>query len=136
MADELVQVAWANDEFEAEAIQGLLKNAGIPSVQQQVGINGPQLGYGLLNPSGGSRRVMVHPHHAEAANGVLAETLVADENEVPEPVNAQYLEEGQGGRRPRGYGLIGAYARIYLVSFGGMALIFGGYVLLRTLGLT
>jgi hypothetical protein len=129
MADDLVQVAWAGDEVEAEAIRGLLKSAGILSVQQQVGVNGPQLGYGLLNPGGGARRILVHPNYVEAANGILAEHLVVDEYEAPEPVNARYLEAAQGGRGPRNYGLIGAYARIFGVSFAVFALIFAIWLL-------
>lgn len=134
--DELVQVAWAEDEFQAEAIRGLLKSAGILSVQQQVGVNGPQIGYGLLNPGGGERRILVHPHYVEAANAILAENLVADEYEAPEPVNARYLEEAQGGRGPRNYGLLGAYLRIYAVSAAVIALIFAVWLLLRVTGLT
>lgn len=133
MSDDLVQVAWANDEGEAEVICGLLRSAGILSVQQQVGVNGPQLGYGLLSPGGGSRRILVHRNHAEAANAILAENMVADEYEAPEPVNARYLEEAQGGRGPRNYGVIGAYARTFAVGFVVMALVSGVWVLFRVL---
>ena len=62
-------------------IQGLLDSAGIPSVVQQVGIDGPQLGFGLLNPSGGSQRVMVRSDQAEAARALLAEAVVTSEPE-------------------------------------------------------
>ena len=133
MAEDLVQVAWAANEVEAEAIRGLLKSAGILSVQQQAGINGPQLGYGLLSPGGGSRRIMVHPNYAEAANAILVENLTVDEYEAPEPVNARYLEEAQGGRGPRDYGLIGAYVRTFAVGFGVMALVCGIWMLFRVL---
>ncbi|HEU5253015.1 MAG TPA: DUF2007 domain-containing protein [Solirubrobacterales bacterium] len=135
--EDLVQVAWANDELEAEVIGGLLKSAGILSVQQQVGVNGPQLGY-VLSPGGGSRRILVHPDHLEAANAILVENRVADEYEAPEPVNARYLDEAQGRRGPRNYGLIGAYLRIFAVSVAAMALMalaFVVYSLLRDAGL-
>jgi hypothetical protein len=133
--DDLVQVAWAGDEVEAGLIQGLLEEAGIASSLEHVGINGPQVGFGLLNPGGGARRVMVHPARAEEAKAVLAETLVADEHEAaPEPVNAEHLEDARG-RRPRNYGLIGAYARAFLWSFAAMAGAFGVFMLLRALGI-
>lgn len=37
-------------------IQGILESAGIPSALQHVGIDGPTVGVGLLNPGGGSKR--------------------------------------------------------------------------------
>lgn len=48
--DELVGVAYANDRVEAEMIQGLLESAGVPSVLQPAGVDGPSLGIGWLNP--------------------------------------------------------------------------------------
>jgi hypothetical protein len=134
--DELVEIAFVGDEPQAEMIRALLEEHGIPSLQQQVGPSGPQLGYGLMNPGGGSRRVMVHPDRVTEARAVLVDATGEAEHEAPEPVNAQYLEEAQGGRRPRNYGVIGAYARMYLVAFGLMALAFGGFMLARALGLT
>ena len=131
--EELVEIAFVGDEYRGAVIQALLEDAGIPSLQQQVGPSGPQLGYGLLNPGGGARRVMVHAHRAEEARALLAEAEVDDD--PPESINAEYLADAQGGRGPRNYGLIGAYARIYLVSFGVMALIFGVWMLLRAAGL-
>jgi hypothetical protein len=56
--EDLVSVAFANDRAEGDMIKGLLESAGIPSVLQQIGIDGAGLGIGLLNPGGGSRRVM------------------------------------------------------------------------------
>lgn len=115
-------------------IQALLEDRGIPSLQQQVGPSGPQLGYGLMNPGGGSRRVMVHAHRADEARAILV-AAQAEAEDLVEPVNAEYLADAQGGRRPRNYNLIGAYARIYLVSFVAMGLIFGAWLLLRAAGL-
>lgn len=60
MANDLIEIAFVRDEPQAAMIQALLKENGIPSLQQQIGPSGPQLGYGLLNPGGGQRRVMVH----------------------------------------------------------------------------
>ncbi len=129
--DELVAVAFANDQVEAEMVQGLLKGAGIPSLVQPLSVNGPQVGIGWLNPGGGSRRVLVRADCSEKARALLAETLVEDEETLPEPVNAGYLEEGCG-RKPRGYGLIGAYTRIWGWSFGVLALVFVVFLLLRS----
>jgi Putative prokaryotic signal transducing protein len=130
--DELVGLIYANDQVEAEMIQGLLKDGGIPSLLQPVGINGPQVGIGWLNPGGGSRRVMVHANRLEEARALLAETLVEDEGgEWPETANARYLEEDRG-HKPRDYGLVGAYARSWFWSLGAMAVAFGVFLLLRT----
>lgn len=79
--DELIDIAYANDRVEAEMIQGPLESAGIPSVLQRTGIDGPLLGIGWLNPGGGSRRVMVRANKLEEARALLPETLVEDEQE-------------------------------------------------------
>ncbi len=116
-------------------MQGLLENAGIPSLLQSVGLNvdGPQLGFGLLPRGfgGGPQRLMVHANRAEKARALLAETLVEEGEEVPpEIANARHLEDASG-RKPREYGLLGAYARIYLWSLGAIAVAFGIFLLLR-----
>jgi len=109
-------------------IKGLLESAGIPSVLQPRGIDGPQLGIGLLNPGGAPQSVMVQPEQAEAATALLAGEMGADEPEDWfESDNVPYA----GRREPRSYGLIGAYARIWAWSLGTMALAFGVFLLLR-----
>ena len=129
--DELVGVAYANDRIEAEMIQGLLESAGIPSVLRQVGVDGPMIGSGLLNPGGGSRQVLARASQAEQARALLAETIVAAEQEdMAEIANASYLEDA-AGRGPRNYGLVGAYTRIWAWSLGVMLLAFGVFLLLR-----
>ncbi len=129
--DELVQVAYAGDLAEAEMIRGLLEANGIVSIQQGVGVNGPLLGFGLLNPGGGSQRVMVRAGQAQEAQALLAETVAEGGEEAwPEIANADHLADA-GGRRPRNYGLIGAYARIYLWAFVTFAVAFGIFMLLR-----
>ena len=128
-------------------IQGLLESAGIPSLLQQVGLNvdGPQLGFGLLQRGfgGGPQRVMVHANRAEQARALLTETLVEDEREDErededeawrDTANARFLENADGGRaggRFRDYGVVGAYARAMLWSFGTMAAAFAVFLLLR-----
>jgi hypothetical protein len=129
--EDLVSVAYANDRVEAEMIQGLLESAGIPSALQHVGIDGPGLGFGLLNPGGGAKRVMVSADQLEKAQALLAETLVEGERaELAEAPDAADLEETRG-REPRGYGLVGAYARIWAWSLGAMLLAFAIFLLLR-----
>jgi len=91
--DDPVEIAFVGDEPQAAMIQALLEENEIPSLQQQVGPAGPQLGYGLLNPGGGTRRVMVHAHRAEEARALLAEVGAESERALPEPANAGYLGE-------------------------------------------
>ncbi len=128
-SDELVKVGYAGNRAEAEMIQGLLESEGIPSLLQALGVNGPNLGFGTLpnNP----QRIMVRASQVERARALLADTPAAVGQEtLPEPVDADFLEDS-GGRKPRSYGLVGGYARIYLWSFGIMALAFGIFLLLH-----
>ena len=112
-------------------IRGLLESAGIASILQPTGLNGPMINEPLLPP--GAQRVMVSPSEAEAARRLLAETLVEEEPESgAETANALNLEDGSG-RGPRNYGLIGAMARIWLFSLAAVALAFGIFLLLRVL---
>ena len=112
-------------------IQGLLESAGIPSVLQQMGVDGQQLGIGLLNPGGGSRRVMVRSDQAEAARALFERAVVPSEHEGwVESDNSTYAEETEGGKL-RSYGLAGAYARIWAWSLGTLMLAFGVFLLLR-----
>lgn len=76
-------VAWANDEIEAAMIQGLLGDAGIPSSQQRMSVNGPMLGIPFLNPGGGSRQILVESGRAEEARTLLADVLVEEQESEP-----------------------------------------------------
>lgn len=130
---ELVEVAFVADEVQGAMIKALLEQYEIPSLLQQVGPSGRQVGSVVLTP-GGSQRVMVHAHRAEEARAILAEAEAEAQQEAPEPVNARYLEAAQGGRGPRSYGLIGAYVRIFAVSALAIVLmlaVFGVYSLFR-----
>lgn len=135
---ELVEVAFVRDSIEGEMIRGVLEAAGIPSMLQQVGFDGAQLGLGPLPTHGGAQKVLVHAEREEEARALIAATLAEGEDEanaeIPEPVNATYLEGAKKGRGPRDYGVVGAYTRIYLVSFGVMAAIFAVWLLSRALG--
>jgi hypothetical protein len=128
---DLVSVAFANDRAEGDMIKGLLDSAGIPSVLQQMGVDGPRLGIGLLNPGGGSQRVMVRPAQAEAARALLGEAVAPSEaGDWAEGDGSPDGEEAEG-RKPRNYGLVGAYGRIWAWSLSAMMLAFGIFLLLR-----
>jgi hypothetical protein len=129
LGSEPVEVAYAKDPVEAAMIQGLLENGGIPSLAHSIGIDGPKLGFGALATI--PQRVMVRADQAEQARSLLSGALAGGEQEpLAEIANARHLEVARGGR-PRGYGLVGAYARIYLWSFGVIALAFGVFLLLH-----
>jgi hypothetical protein len=128
--EDLIGVAFANDRAEGDVIQGLLGSAGIPSVLRQVGIDGLQLGIGLLNPDGGSRRVMVRSDQAEAARALLGEAAVLSDPGDWVEADSPYAEEA-AGRKLRNYGLVGAYGRIWAWSLSAMALAFAVFLLLR-----
>jgi hypothetical protein len=101
-------------------------------VLQHVGVDGPLLGIGLLNPGGGSRQVLVRADQSGEARALLTETLDEAERENwAETANATYLEEAAGAHKPRNYGLAGAYARIWAWSLGLMLLAFAVFLLLR-----
>jgi hypothetical protein len=131
--DKLVPVAFANDQVEAGMLQGLLEGAGIRSAQQQIGIDGPSLGYGLLNPGGGSRRILVRAGDLDEARVVLAEAA-AEDGQFDWPQDAgPAIPEEPGRRGPRNYNLITAYARAWVWSFAALALAFGVFMVLRLL---
>ncbi len=94
-----------------------------------MGIDGPRLGIGLLNPGGPPQRVMVRSAQAEEARALLAEAVVPSELEGW--VESDLYAKETGGRKPRNYGLVGAYARIWVWSLGAMMLAFGTFLLLR-----
>ncbi len=125
-----VQIAFADTREEAALIRGLLREAKIKSIARQTSFEGPTLGTGLLSRS--SRRIYVRPEDAAAARTLISETMVEDpaETEIPEPVNAAYLDEARG-HKPRNYSLIGAYARFYLVAIVVVGLVLAVFLLLH-----
>jgi len=75
---------------------------------------------------------MVRTGQSEQARALLAETLAENEGaEWDEAPDATAYMEERAGRGPRNYGLIGAYARIWVTSIAVMALAFAVFVLLR-----
>src|SRR5262245_43044242 len=76
---KLVKVAFARNQAEAELLQGLLLDSEIPSVLKRSG--------GFDNPdflAAGPHDVWVSVQHEEEAKRLLAETMVADEDEGDE----------------------------------------------------
>jgi hypothetical protein len=128
--DGLVQIAFAETREEAALMRGLLREDGIRSLAKQGSINGPALGAGLLTRS--SRRIYVRADDAAAARRLLSETMVEDPSdaEVPEPTNAAYLADATG-HKPRDYGVLGAYARGWIVALVLLAIAFVLFILLH-----
>lgn len=125
---DLVEVMFAPNRAEAEMVQGLLESEGVPSLLQATGVNGPQLGVGLSPQS--PQRVMVRAEHADLARRLLAGIEMEEGLDVDGLANAAYLDKARG-RGPRSYGVIGAYARIWLWSFAAFAIAFGIFMLAR-----
>jgi hypothetical protein len=76
---KLVKVAFARNQAEAELLQALLLESGVPSVLKRSG--------GFDNPdflSAGPHDVWVNAHHEGEAKRILAETMVAGEEEGEE----------------------------------------------------
>jgi hypothetical protein len=90
---KLVKVAFARNQVEAEMLQGLLSEAGIPSVLQR--------SFGFDNPdflASGPRDVMVNKGAAQRAREVLAETMIDDEaDERAELEEQRRLARGETG---------------------------------------
>lgn len=128
---EPVQIAYADTREEAALIRGLLREAKIKSIARQAGVEGGVGTSSLLTRS--PRRIYVRPEDAAAARTLLSETMVEDpaETEIPEPVNATYLEDARG-HTPRDYGVIGAYARIWVVGFVVLGLVLVVFLLLHS----
>lgn len=83
---KLVKVAFARNQVEAEMIQGLLSEAGMPSVLKRArGFDAPEF------MAAGPHDVLVDSSHAQKATTVLADTLT--ENEADE--EAELREEAR-----------------------------------------
>jgi len=90
---DLVKVAFARNQVEGEMLQGLLAEAGIPSVlKRSLGFDNPD-----FLPSG-PRDVMVNAGSAEQAREVLAEvTIEGERDEVAELEEERRLARGETG---------------------------------------
>jgi hypothetical protein len=73
---KLVKVAFARNQIEAEMIQGLLSEAGMPSVLKRArGFDAPEF------MAAGPHDVLVDSSHAQKAKNVLADTLTENESD-------------------------------------------------------
>lgn len=90
---KLVKVAFARNQVEAEMLQGLLAEAGIPSVLKR--------SFGFDNPdflASGPRDVMVNEGSAKRAREVLAETMIESEDDERAELEGQRrLARGETG---------------------------------------
>jgi hypothetical protein len=94
----LIKVAFARNQVEAEMLQGLLVEAGIPSVLKR--------SFGFDNPdflASGPRDVMVNEGDAKRAREVLADTMLeSEEDERAELEEQRRLARGETGVIPPG----------------------------------
>lgn len=95
---DLVKVAFARTQPEAEMLQGLLAEAGIPSVLKR--------SRGFDNPdflASGPHDVMVNAGSAQKARDLLAETMIEGEDEERLELEEQrQLARGEAGVTPPG----------------------------------
>lgn len=112
---KLVKVAFARNQVEGEMLQGLLTEAGIPSVlKRSIGFDNPD-----FLPSG-PRDVMVNEGAVTRARGVLAEIMIEDEgDEVAELEAQRRLARGESGGPSPGR------LAFWILAVGG-----GGFLLL------
>lgn len=90
--DDLVKVAFARTQAEGEMLQGLLSEAGIPSVLNRV------QGFYSVSYVPGPVDVMVAAHLAPRAREILADTLLEDEaDETRELEEQRRLARGETG---------------------------------------
>ena len=84
---ELVKVGWAGNQAEAELIQGLLLENGIPStLRRSLGFDVPDF------LAAGPRDIFVPASGAEAARGLLPDRSAAAAREAEGPQLAQALK--------------------------------------------
>jgi hypothetical protein len=91
---KLVKVGFARNQAEAEMLQGLLMEGGIPSILKRAG--------GFDNPDflvAGPRDIWVNKEHAYAARRILEETMTEGEDEAEErsEIEEQARLESRGG---------------------------------------
>jgi len=91
--DKLVKVAFARNQVEGEMLQGLLSEAGIPSLLKR--------SFGFDNPdflAGGPHDVWVYEGAAKRAREVLADTMVESEDDERAELEGQRrLARGETG---------------------------------------
>src|SRR6201992_645418 len=76
---KLVKVGFARNQAEAEMLQGLLTEAGIPSIlKRSGGFDAPEF------LAAGPRDIWVNKEHAQEARRILEETMVEADDEAEE----------------------------------------------------
>lgn len=90
---DLVKVAFARNQVEGELLQGLLAEAGIPSIlKRSMGFDNPEF------LASGPRDVMVNAGNAERAREVLADvTIEGERDEAAELEEERRLARGETG---------------------------------------
>jgi hypothetical protein len=115
---DLVKVAFARNQAEAEMLQGLLTEAGIPSVlRRSAGFDNPEF------LASGPRDVMVNQGAAQRAREVLAETLIeSEEDERAELEEQRRFARGETGATSPGrlafwvgVAAVGAFVFVWLL---------------------
>jgi hypothetical protein len=115
---KLIKVAFARNQVEAEMLQGLLSEAGIPSVLKR--------SFGFDNPdflTSGPRDVLVNQAEAQRAREVLADTMIdSEEDERTELEEQRRLARGETGVVPParlafwiGVAAVGAFLLVWLL---------------------
>jgi len=96
--ERMVKVAFARTQPEGEMLQGLLTEAGIPSMlKRSAGFDNPEF---LPN---GPRDVLVRADSAQRAREVLADVMIEDErDEATELEEERRLARGETGVTPAG----------------------------------
>lgn len=115
---KLVKVAFARNQSEAEMFQGLLSEAGIPSVlKRSGGFDAPEF------LAAGPRDVMVNAGQVKKAREALADTLIESESEERAEMDEEArLRRGEGAETPParlalwiGIGLLAAFVIVWVV---------------------
>jgi hypothetical protein len=105
-----VKVAFARNQVEAEMIQGLLSEAGIPSIlKRSRGFDAPEF------LAAGPHDIFVASNSAQRATDVLANTLIESEDEGP--------AELRGETRPRGGSTSASRLALWVLAAAFAALI-------------
>lgn len=106
---KLVKVGFARNQAEAEMLQGLLTEAGIPSIlKRSTGFDNPDF------LAAGPHDIWVNKEHATAARDLLAETLTESETEEREELEGEARLRATGGE-PTSPGRLALYVAAGLV---------------------
>lgn len=106
---KLVKVGFARNQAEAEMLQGLLTEAGIPSILKRAG--------GFDNPDflvAGPRDIWVNRDHAREARRILEETVTEPESDEREELEGEARLRSTGGE-PTSPGRLAIYVAAGLV---------------------